>query len=84
MTDKEFYEALVAAKTGDSEAISKIMNVYAPYITSCAMRTVFDVYGNSYTFLDDQLRQRIESKLMIQLVFKFDPNYLPEGEVIED
>ena len=82
-------EKLIAANTiraahnGDAEAMRKIIRHYQPYIKYCSRRRFFDEYGNRYDFIDDDIRQRIESKLMYQIIYEFDPDRLPEGETLE-
>ncbi len=74
------YLTIVAAKAGDSEAMTTILIHFAPYIRSCSKRTFHDEYGNRYEFIDDEIRQRIEVKLMMGIVYKYDPDQLPPGE----
>ncbi len=71
------YETILAAKSGDAEAMEKILNHYAPYIIACSKRTMYDEYGNKYEVVDDEIRQRIEAKLMYGIIFDFDPYKLP-------
>lgn len=74
------YGRIVAAKSGDPEAMAIILRHYAPYIASCAKRPFYDDYGNRYEIVDEDIRQRIEAKLMIQIVYQFDPYRLPASE----
>lgn len=71
------YETIIAAKAGDAEAMTAILLHYAPYISKFAKRSCYDEYGNQYEFVDDTIYQRIEAKLMLQIVYKFDPQKLP-------
>ena len=75
-------QTILAAKSGDSEALTKILHHYAPYIASFAKRPFYDEYGNRYDVIDEEIRQQLESKLMLQIVYKFNPEKLPEGESI--
>lgn len=75
-------QTILAAKSGDSEALAEILRHYAPYIASFAKRPFYDEYGNQYDIIDEEIRQQIESKLMLQIVYKFNPEKLPEGESI--
>lgn len=74
------YLTIVAAKAGDSEAMTAILIHFAPYIRSCSKRTFYDEHSNRYEFVDDEIRQRIEVKLMMGIVYKYDPDQLPPGE----
>lgn len=49
----------------------------------CAQQTMTDEYGNHRVAVDMELKGRLQSKLMLQIIYKFDPTPLPEGEVIE-
>lgn len=42
-----------------------------------------DEYGNRRVAVDMELKGRLQSKLMLQIIHKFDPTRLPEGEIIE-
>lgn len=75
------YQTILAAKAGDSEAISSILRHYAAYISAHSKRPFFDEYGNRYELVDEEIRQRIEAKLIYQIVNKFDP-YKSPGEDI--
>lgn len=74
------YGRIIAAKSGDPEAMTMILRHYAPYIAFCAKRSFYDDYGNRYEIVDEDIRQRIEAKLMIQIFYKFDPYRLPSNE----
>lgn len=78
--DRIPYLTIVAAKAGDSEAMTTILIHFAPYIRRYSKRAFFDEYGNRYEFVDDEIRQRIEVKLMMGIVYKYDPEKLPAGE----
>ena len=75
-------KTILAAKTGDSEALAEIVQHYALYIASFSKRPFYDEYGKQYDIVDEEIRQQIESKLMLQIVYKFDPEKLPEGEIL--
>ena len=77
MFDRVPYDTIVAAKTGDSIAMAAILRHYAPYIAAHSKRRFYDEYSNSYEFIDEEIRQRIEAKLMIQIIYKFDPTKQP-------
>lgn len=74
------YEVIVAAKGGDSEAMRQILRHYEPYITRCSQRTFYDEYGNQYQMVDEEIKNRIQAKLMYQLIYDFDPFKLPAKE----
>lgn len=78
MPDLISYKTILAAKAGDGESLTAILHHYSSYISAFSKRTVFDEYGNRYDLVNDDIRQRIEAKLMFQIVYKFDPTKLPE------
>ena len=38
---------------------------------------ITDEYGNLYVFIDKDISERIESKLMFSIIFKFDLESIP-------
>lgn len=74
------YEVIVAAKGGDGEAMCQILRYYEPYIIRCSQRTFHDEYGNRYQVVDEEIKNRIQAKLIYQLIYDFDPFRLPAGE----
>ena len=77
------YQTILAAKAGDPIAMEQVLRNYDSYITMCAQRTMTDEYGNRRVAVDMELKDRLQSKLMLQIIYKFDPTRLPEGEAIE-
>ena len=77
------YTTILAAKAGDGEAMSKILRHYASYIAGHAKRNFYDEYGNYCELVDEDIRQRIEAKLLYQIINKFDPSKLPDGEIVK-
>lgn len=71
---------ILAAKAGDSEALAAIARHYAPYITALSKRPFHDEYGSYYDLVDEEIRHQIESRLLYQIVYSFDPYRIPEGE----
>lgn len=83
MSNRIPYATIVKAKSGDAEAMSEIMRHYERYIIIHSMRVLYDEHGNHYEVLDHELRQRIETKLIFQIISKFDHTKVPSGETIE-
>lgn len=81
MPERIPHSTILAAKAGDSEALQKILRHYSSYIAFFSKRGGFDEYGNHYELVDEEIRQRIEAKLMYQIIYKFDPSRLPDAEV---
>lgn len=78
------YEVIIAAKMGDPAAMRQILQHYDRYINACSRRRLYDEYGNSYTFVDKDIKGRIQAKLMYQIIYDFDPYKLPDGETLEE
>ncbi|EAF2356173.1 helix-turn-helix domain-containing protein [Listeria monocytogenes] len=62
------YEIIVAASEGDIEAIGAVLDHYMGYITTLSTRVLFDEYGNPHACVDEDLRRRIEAKLVAKLL----------------
>lgn len=75
-------EVILAAKAGDCEALASIAQHYASYIATLSKRPFYDEYGSRYDLVDEELRHQIESRLLYQIVYSFDPYRIPEGEQI--
>ena len=59
MSNRIPYRTIVAAKSGDNEAMAKILSHYAPYI-------------RSWSKGDEQIYQQAQSRLLYAIVFGFD------------
>lgn len=77
------YDTIVAAVNGDADAMNRIMRHYAAYIQHFSKRPYYDEYGDCKEYVDDEIRQQIEVKLMMQIVCKFDYHSLLEGETLD-
>jgi hypothetical protein len=58
------YPVIIAATTGDPDAMALVMQRYDSYIASLSMRTLRDERGNTYYGIDGDMRDRLRSKLM--------------------
>lgn len=76
------YETITAAKSGDALAMSTILRHYSRYISYYSRRTYIDKYGNRYNAVNEEIKQRIEAKLMHQIIEKFDHSRLPPGQTL--
>lgn len=74
------YEVIEAAKNGDAEAMTSILRHYDRYISFYSRRMLFDGYGNQYEVVDEDIKNRIQAKLMYQIIYDFDTNRMPSGE----
>ena len=64
------YPVIAAAVKSDPNAMRLVVQHYDSYISSLSMRRVHDRHGNSYYGADEDMRDRLRSKLM-QSVLKF-------------
>ena len=73
-------EIVLAAASGDSNALDTVASFFRPYIKTVCTRPFYDEYGNKCDLVDEALRKHIESRLMLQIVCHFDPNMVLNGE----
>jgi len=64
------YPVIIAANKGDPEAMQIVVQHYESYIAYLSMRKLCDERGNSYWGVDEDIRDRLRSKLM-QAVLTF-------------
>ena len=77
-------ELVLAAKSGDNDALATVAYFFAPYIAKAATRPFYDEYGKRYDLVDEEIRKHIESRLLLQIVYSFDPNRVLSGESITE
>ena len=58
------YPGIIAATKGDPEAMQIVVQHYEGYIASLSMRKLRDERGNIYYGIDEDIRDRLRSKLM--------------------
>ena len=73
-------EIILAAKNGDNDALATVAQHFMPYIEKVSIHPFYDEYGQRYDFVDEDLRKHIESRLLFQIVYSFDPYRLPDRE----
>lgn len=61
------FPVIVSAAGGDADAINYVLKYYAGYIAVLSMRTLYDEYGNPHLCIDDELRRRLETKLITNI-----------------
>lgn len=67
------YEIIAAAVQGDPEAMQAVVQHYSGYIAALSMQTTYDKNGIPYTAVNEDLRWRLERKLIITIL-DFDLN----------
>ena len=58
------YPVIIAATNGDPEAMKIVVQHYESYIASLSMRKLRDERGNIYWGIDEDIRDRLRSRLM--------------------
>lgn len=67
------YPVVLAATKGDPDAMRIVVQHYQSYIAHLSMRKIRSERGNTYYGIDEDLRERLQSKLMrAVLSFKAD------------
>jgi hypothetical protein len=62
------YHTVAAAVSGDVEAINRVLKHYEGYIAVLATRKLYDEYGNPHHCVDENLRCRLETKLITKIL----------------
>ena len=62
------YPVIAAAVGGDPEAVSRVVRHYSGYIAALSMRTSYDLDGFPRPQVDEDLRRRLETKLIISIL----------------
>ena len=77
------YQTILAAKNGDGDAMSTILQHYANYIAYYSRREYIDMLGNRHFEVNEDIKQQVEAKLIYSVVCKFDHTKLPANEILE-
>ena len=62
---------ILAAVNGDEGALAAVVAHYQNYIRVLATRPLKDEYGNTYLYVDEDMRLRLETKLIYSIVTNF-------------
>lgn len=62
---------IMAAVSGNEEALAAVVAHYQSYIRALATRPLKDEYGNEYLCVDEDMRLRLETKLIHSIVTGF-------------
>ena len=62
---------ILAAVNGDEKALATVVTHYQNYIRALATRPLKDEYGNEYLCVDEDMRLRLETKLIHSIVTGF-------------
>lgn len=58
------YPVILAASKGDPDAMRIVVRHYGSYIASLSLRRLCDERGNKYWGVDEDIKDRLQSKLM--------------------
>ncbi len=64
------FPVILAATKGDPDAMKIVVQHYQSYIANLSMKKTRDENGNTYWGIDEDLRERLQTKLM-QAVLNF-------------
>ena len=62
------YPIIAAAVAGDAEAVSRVVRHYSSYIAALSTRTSHGSDGYPRLQVDEELRNRLEAKLIIAIL----------------
>ncbi len=57
-----------AAASGDVDAINAVLKHYERYIAALATRTLYDENGNPHLCVDEEMKRRLETKLITNIL----------------
>ena len=62
------FPVIAAAANGDVDAINAVLKHYGSYIAKLSTRRLYDDEGNSYMVVDEEMRRRLETKLITKII----------------
>ncbi len=62
------YSVIEAAVQGDVNAINTVLKHYERYIVKLSTRVLYDENGSAYYCVDDELKRRLETKLITKIL----------------
>lgn len=61
------YPVIMAAVSGNVDAINAVLEHFAGFITALSTRTMYDEQGKTLSYVDEELRRRLETKLILKI-----------------
>lgn len=77
-------EIVRAAMSGDAHAMKTVMHFFRSYIQTLSTRPFYDEYGNKVDLVDESVRIQLESRLMLKIMYDFDPDMVLKGEKLTE
>lgn len=62
------YQTIVAASSGDVDAINSVLSYYRNYIAALSTRTLYDENETAHLCIDYELQRRLETKLITRIL----------------
>lgn len=62
------YSVIAAAAGGNPDAIARVIQHYSSYIAALSVRTSYDTNGFPRSQVDEDLRKRLETKLIVSIL----------------
>lgn len=62
------FSVIQKAAGGDVEAINAVLKHYEGYIARLSLRELYDECGNPHLCVDEELRRRLETKLITKIL----------------
>ena len=62
------FSIIQKAVSGNADAINAVLNHYTAYIARLSLRKYYDEFGNSHLYVDEELRRRLETKLITKIL----------------
>lgn len=61
------YPVIAAAVSGNVDAINMVVKHFEGFIARLSTRTMYDEAGNPHLYVDEELRRRLETKLIAKI-----------------
>lgn len=61
------YPIIVSAVSGNVDAINVVLEHFAGFISALSTRTMYDEQGKPVAYIDEELRRRLETKLIAKI-----------------
>lgn len=61
------YPVIVSAVSGNVDAINMVLEHFEGFIAALSTRTMYDEQGNPHLYVDEELRRRLETKLIAKI-----------------
>lgn len=62
------FSTIESAASGNVDAINTVLSHYSRYIAALSTRTLYDENGQPHLCIDDEMRRRLETKLITRVI----------------